>query len=244
VPTKIKIASGGQTGADRAALDFAIEHGFPHGGWCPKGRRAEDGAIPACYQLKETSTTAYPLRTEANVRDTDGTVIFTIAPKLGGGSLKTALFAQKHGKTWLHLSRAASPDNAVAELLRFISKNKINVLNVAGSRGSEEPEVGAWVKDLLETAFLPSHRSAAALELSKPNSRPCHQTGPAKHQPARLRSPTHAKADHRKGDTPAPLARAYRERYAEPRHWRNSEPRQHRSSNARGFLGTLLSLGV
>jgi len=86
----IKIVSGGQTGADRAALDFAIEHGIPHGGWCPKGRQAEDGPIDGRYQLKETPTSDYAQRTEWNVRDSDATVLFSLAPELTGGSKKTA----------------------------------------------------------------------------------------------------------------------------------------------------------
>ncbi len=73
-----KIMSGGQTGADRAALDFAIGHGIKHGGWCPKGRRAEDGAIDARYQLKETPSANFVQRTEWNTRDSDGTVVFSI----------------------------------------------------------------------------------------------------------------------------------------------------------------------
>ena len=75
-----KIISGGQTGVDRAALDFAIEHDIPYGGWCPKGRKAEDGPIGSRYLLKETPTSTYPQRTEWNVRDSDGTVIFSLAP--------------------------------------------------------------------------------------------------------------------------------------------------------------------
>ncbi len=81
-----KIISGGQTGADRAALDFAIARGIPHGGWCPRGRLAEDGTIPALYQLSETPGPDHAQRTEWNVRDSDGTVIFSIAPALTGGS--------------------------------------------------------------------------------------------------------------------------------------------------------------
>jgi len=54
-----RIMSGGQTGADRAALDWGIEHGIPHGGWCPKGRRAEDGPIAVRYQSQETPGTDY-----------------------------------------------------------------------------------------------------------------------------------------------------------------------------------------
>lgn len=70
-----KVISGGQTGVDRAALDAAIEAGIPHGGWCPKGRIAHDGVIPDRYNLKETTTKAYPPRTALNVRDADGTLI-------------------------------------------------------------------------------------------------------------------------------------------------------------------------
>src|SRR4051812_33030942 len=50
----IRIVSGGQTGVDRAALDVALEHGIDCGGWCPQGRKAEDGPIPDRYPLRET----------------------------------------------------------------------------------------------------------------------------------------------------------------------------------------------
>lgn len=89
-----KEISGGQTGADRAALDFAISNGIPHGGSCPKGRRAEDGEIPVQYQLQELSTKSYLKRVEQNGIDSDGTVILTIAKTLKGASKKTAQFAQ------------------------------------------------------------------------------------------------------------------------------------------------------
>ena len=98
-----KIVSGGQTGADRAALDWAISRGVLHGGWCPKDRRAEDGAIPLHYELQETDSANYLVRTEQNVIDSDGTVVFSIKPLLSGGSKKTAEFARKHGKPLMHL---------------------------------------------------------------------------------------------------------------------------------------------
>ena len=85
----IKIVSGGQTGADRAALDFAIEHGIAHGGWCPKGRPAEDGTIDPRYKLQVTPSSDYVQRTEWNVRDSDGSVVFSIAAALTGGSKET-----------------------------------------------------------------------------------------------------------------------------------------------------------
>jgi hypothetical protein len=88
------IVSGGQTGADRAALDWALARGVECGGWCPKGRKAEDGPIDPKYRLKETPSAAYLQRTEWNVRDSDGTVLFSIEPTLTGGSLKTVDFAR------------------------------------------------------------------------------------------------------------------------------------------------------
>jgi hypothetical protein len=140
----LKIVSGGQTGADRAALDFAIKQGIPHGGWCPKGRIAEDGPIDAKYQLKETPSSNYEQRTEWNVRDSDGTVIFSIGKKLSGGSLLTSNFAQMHEKPWKYLSAAAS-DSAPERLGHFVEHNRIRVINVAGPRASNEPEVGRFV---------------------------------------------------------------------------------------------------
>ena len=83
-----KIVSGGQTGADRAALDAALEVGFATGGWIPRGRRAEDGAVPERYgNLVETESDAYEPRTELNVRDSDATVIFSFGPAFGGSAL-------------------------------------------------------------------------------------------------------------------------------------------------------------
>src|SRR5262249_54793182 len=76
---EVIIISGGETGADRACLDWAIENGIPHGGWCPKGRKATDGELDSKYRLKETPSEKYLERTEWNVRDSDATVVFTLA---------------------------------------------------------------------------------------------------------------------------------------------------------------------
>jgi hypothetical protein len=88
----ITIVSGGQTGADRAALDWALAHNVECGGWCPKGRKAEDGPIHPKYPLKETPSVSYVQRTEWNVRDSDATVLFSIGRTLTGGSPKTMEF--------------------------------------------------------------------------------------------------------------------------------------------------------
>ena len=150
-----KIVSGGQTGADRAALDWAIWHEIPHGGWCTKGRRSEDGAIPAIYRLQPTPTVHYRQRTEWNVRDSDATVIFTVRPRLTGGSLLTKRFAEQHSKPVLHLYPSQSYQTTEA-LLRFVTSNDVSILNVAGTRASKEPTIYGFVKATLEEAFFPS----------------------------------------------------------------------------------------
>ena len=149
-----KIVSGGQTGADRAGLDVAIRWGFPHAGWCPKGRKAEDGTIGGQYQLVETPSASYLQRTEWNARDSDATVIFTIAPTLTGGSKRTAEFAAKHRKPCLHLPRHLSSYEPALVLQRFIEENSVQVLNVAGTRGSKEPDVWRFAYETLEAAFF------------------------------------------------------------------------------------------
>src|SRR5689334_3148537 len=136
----MKIMSGGQAGADRAALDFAIAHGIAHGGWCPKGRMAEDGPIAAHYQLMVTPIDDPIQRTEWNVRDSEATVILSIAPQLSGGSKKTAELAAKYQKPWLHLSREVEKTRVSSKLGEFLLKHRPSILNVAGPRHSEEPD--------------------------------------------------------------------------------------------------------
>lgn len=144
--------SGGQTGADRAALDWAIARGVSHAGWCPKGRRTEDGPLGSQYQLRETPAANYLQRTEWNIRDSDATVIFSMAPKLTGGSLKTATIAIKHGKPVLHLASASGSPQAQT-LRDFVDKNCVTRLNVAGPRASKEPAVAAYVLRILAETF-------------------------------------------------------------------------------------------
>jgi hypothetical protein len=97
-----KNMSGGQTGADQAGLYVAIELGISHGGWIPKGRKTEEGPLPAKYNLKEMGTTSYPKRTDKNILDSDGTVIFSFG-KLNGESELIRKLAKTHGFPWLHL---------------------------------------------------------------------------------------------------------------------------------------------
>ena len=155
-----KLVSGGQTGADIAALDVALLHGFPHGGWCPKGRKSLEGPIPARYQLTETPSASYLQRTEWNVRDNDGTVVFTLAAEVTGGSLRTIGFASKHGKPCLHVS-GTSKDPA-ALIRRFTAEHAIKTPNVAGSRESKEPGIHDWVMRVLNAAFFDSETHGGA----------------------------------------------------------------------------------
>ena len=148
-----KIVSGGQTGADRAALDWAIDRGIAHGGWCPRGRRAEDGVIPVRYQLRETPSDRYEERTAWNVRDSDGTVILTLSGALSGGSLTTAERARALARPCLHVSREGDGARAAVALRRFVEAHGIGVLNVAGPRASGEPGIGEFVRATLDRAL-------------------------------------------------------------------------------------------
>jgi hypothetical protein len=146
-----KIISGGQTGADRAALDWAIANGVSHGGWCPAGRRAEDGTIPDVYQLTETPNRNYLQRTTWNVRDSDGTLIISMRALLSGGSKATQEIAVRIGRPCLHVFPGASS----REIMRdFVEKHAIKILNVAGPRESNAPGIGGFVMEVLTGAAL------------------------------------------------------------------------------------------
>ena len=136
-----KIISGGQTGADIAAIDAAIASNFPYGGWLPKGRKTEKGSLSMHYQMQEMTTGGYPKRTEKNIKESDGTVIFT-HQNLTGGSKLAGDLAERLGKPWLHINFNKTDSNKVISLLSgWIKKNKINVLNVAGSRASKDVDI-------------------------------------------------------------------------------------------------------
>lgn len=152
----ITIVSGGQTGADRAALDFAIEFGLAHGGWCPRGRKAEDGPIDERYELTETPSHRYNQRTEWNVRDSDATVAFSIMREVTGGTALTLSLAERLGKPCLHLASeraSATGTDPAAELLTFLGEHRVGRLNVAGPRASQEPLVAAFVRSVLVAAL-------------------------------------------------------------------------------------------
>jgi len=124
-----KVISGGQTGTDRAALDAAIKLGIPHGGWCPKGRTALDGAIPKKYKLQETASSLYPPRTRMNVEEADGTLIYDDGIYSRGTEL-TIKIAKGWGKPYLVIT-PKTPLRFTTAIDWVITKN-IQILNVAG----------------------------------------------------------------------------------------------------------------
>ena len=145
-----KIISGGQTGADRAALDAAIKLGIPHVGWVPKGRLAEDGPISDKYQLQEMPTDSYSKRTERNVIYSDGTLIIARG-KLTGGTDYTRKMTLKHKKQLLGIDlNLISHYDAASLAASWIKLQQVHVLNVAGPRASEDPLIYLDVLRILE----------------------------------------------------------------------------------------------
>lgn len=144
-----RIISGGQTGVDRTALDVALGLGLPCGGWCPAGRRAEDGPIPRRYPLEETPSQEYPQRTRWNVRDSDATLLLH-AGTLGSGSEFTARLAREMQRPLLEVNVTRQSATAVRKIREWILQEKISVLNVAGPRESTTPGVAALTTDLLQ----------------------------------------------------------------------------------------------
>jgi Circularly permutated YpsA SLOG family len=131
-----KVISGGQTGVDRAGLDAAMTAGIPVGGYCPKGRRAEDGRIPERYPLTELSSEDYRERTEMNVMRSDATLILTLGA-ISGGTTATIQLAEKHGKPYM--IEALDGDPVPTRVANWLIKHHVRVLNVAGPRESQHP---------------------------------------------------------------------------------------------------------
>ena len=150
MPAPLTVVSGGQTGVDRAALDVALELGLACGGWCPRGRRAEDGRIPGRYPLRETPSAGYPQRTEWNVRDSDGTLVVTLGRPSGGTAL-TVRLAERLARPLLIVDLDGDPDPASAAA--WILGRELRVVNVAGPRESDNrglhPRAAAFLRQVL-----------------------------------------------------------------------------------------------
>ncbi len=151
-----KVISGGQTGVDQAALLAAIKSGVAHGGWCPAGRRSEEGKINAKFNLQETTSRNYAVRTERNVVESDGTLILYLG-ELAGGTLLTRKLAKKHGKLFycqtLDSARGSFRSLALDAIGDWIEESKVEVLNVAGPRESSFPGIASIAEDFLTELF-------------------------------------------------------------------------------------------
>jgi hypothetical protein len=142
-----KIISGGQTGVDRAALDVALALGIACGGWCPKGRLAEDGTIPQHYPLQETSSSNYPERTERNVQCSDATLILNVG-ELDGGTALTADLAYKNYRPFKVINLDEIID--IQLVLAWLQQQNISVLNIAGPRASKQQELYEMARVFLQ----------------------------------------------------------------------------------------------
>jgi len=154
-PPNLVIRSGGQTGVDRAALDAAMESGLECGGWCPQGRRAEDGSIDIHYPLRETPDRDYGQRSEWNVRDSDATLILCFGARLAGGTAVT----QKVAMRLMKPLRVVDPElvdparGDTESICRWLADNGIATLNVAGPRESQQPGIYRASKAFLLRLF-------------------------------------------------------------------------------------------
>lgn len=148
------VVSGAQAGVDRGGLDAAIECGIKHGGWCPKGRRAEDGIIPEIYRLKETSSSGYKSRTSMNVACSNATIVFTQGAPTPGSRL-TIDYAESIHRPCLHVDLSKFGDDDAAEMIvQWLNAQPVCVvLNIAGTRESKRPGIGQTVKNILVKVF-------------------------------------------------------------------------------------------
>jgi len=165
-----KIISGGQTCADRAALDVALKFNIPHGGWIPKGRKAEDGSLAEIYRLKEMPTTSYSERTEQNVIDSDGTLIIARG-KLSGGSDYTRKMTLKHKKQLLGIDlNLISHFDAASLIVSWIKLQRVQILNVAGPRASKDPRIYSDTIRILEQVIriITDEERKTSVELEHP----------------------------------------------------------------------------
>jgi len=160
-----RIVSGGQTGVDRGALHAALERGFPCGGWCPTGRKAEDGRIADLYPVIELATSSYLSRTRKNVADSDGTLVLYLRV-MSGGTLKTVEFCEQTNKPVLALDCSGLlPHEAARRANSFVRRNAIKTLNVAGPRESGAPGAQAYARQVVLALIAlqrPSVRSRQA----------------------------------------------------------------------------------
>ena len=146
-----KIISGGQSGADRAALSAAVKHKIPYGGYCPKGGWAEDMTVPPGIRkeyplLRETESTDPSERTVLNVLSSDATLIFFYGNSPG---TKLTLDECRRRNRPVFLFDEEMSTSSVEKWLESLGPNP--VLNIAGPRESENPGIYEKVSQVLDS---------------------------------------------------------------------------------------------
>ncbi len=149
----LRIVSGGQTGVDRAALDFALENKLDCFGWCPKGRRAEDGIIPSFYPLKETKSSDTRERTLKNVEISDGVLVFLLDTP-DKGTVRTIDYAEMLNKPIYIVHLTMNREDQETGILNLLEGNRISILNIAGPRESKSPGIYNKTKSFLDDLYL------------------------------------------------------------------------------------------
>jgi len=143
-----KIISGGQSGVDRAALDVAMELGLACGGWCPAGRAADDGPIPARYPLQETSNIDHTVRTGANVRDSDATLMLNCGELQGGTAY--AVETAKHMDRPVMVVDLDSPPE-LDMIVAWLGQHGVRVLHIGGPREGSRPGIYQQAQQFIRT---------------------------------------------------------------------------------------------
>jgi hypothetical protein len=125
-----KIVSGGRPGAERAALDVAVELGIPCGGAIPPG--AEERELTDRYGLSELAEGGFDAALEKNVIDSDGTLIISAGRPFGDADHARRL-ALQHRRQLLHIDAARTDVREAASLARsWIDLYHLKTVHVAG----------------------------------------------------------------------------------------------------------------
>lgn len=147
----IEVRSGGQSGADRGAMDAARDCGVRVSGWCPAGGWAEDypdppGVLALYPEMVETPSSDVIQRTEWNIRDSTCCIVFnTHASSMSPGTSAGYQFNEKYGVPHLDILLDASDSidqqiDRACDWLRALNDDAI-VLGIGGPRASEYPGI-------------------------------------------------------------------------------------------------------